>query len=125
MDIHPIEDKHQVEIALGCFSKENKIRLFLSENIHILQRLVILMVIINTIAFCIYDYQIRDNVDNMSKRNIASITLETICNVFFGIEILIQCICYGAFIGKGTYLRNIWSCLNFLTFLCTWSIFFD
>lgn len=89
MDIHPIEDKHQVEIALGCFSKENKIRLFLSENIHILQRLVILMVIINTIAFCIYDYQIRDNDDNMSKRNIASITLETICNVFFGIEILI------------------------------------
>ncbi|CAD8172269.1 unnamed protein product [Paramecium octaurelia] len=122
---HPIEDQKHVQTSLGCFSKENKIRIFLCENIHVLQRLVIIMVIVNTIAFCLYDYQIRDSVDNLSSRNIASITIETICNAFFGIEIIIQCICYGAFFGKGTYLRNIWSCLNFLTFVCTWSIYFD
>ncbi|CAD8086353.1 unnamed protein product [Paramecium sonneborni] len=122
---HQIEDQQHVQTALGCFSKENKIRLYLSENIHVLQRLVIIMVIVNTIAFCLYDYQIRESGNNLSYRNIASIIIETICNVFFGIEIIIQCICYGAILGKGTYLRNIWSCLNFLTFVCTWSIYLD
>ncbi|CAD8084517.1 unnamed protein product [Paramecium sonneborni] len=122
---HPIEDQQHVQTALGCFSKENTIRLYLSKNIHVLQRLVIIMVIVNTIAFCLYDYQIRDSVNNLSYRNIASIIIETICNVFFGIEIIIQCICYGVIMGKRTYLRNIWSCLNFLTFVCTWSIYLD
>lgn len=32
---------------------------------------------------------------------------------------------YGVYDGKNTYLRSVWNCLNVITFLSTWSIYFD
>lgn len=44
------------------------------------------MVIVNTIAFALYDYSTREG---QHPNNNVSLVLETICNVFFAAEIVI------------------------------------
>jgi hypothetical protein len=74
------------------------------------------VVIVNTIAFCIFDYEIRIQ-NNVSEMNRISVALEIICNIYFGVELLLNIVAYGFVMEPATYMRDPWNVLNFVSFI--------
>lgn len=86
--------------------------------------LIRLVTIVNIIAFCLFDYspRIHGSAPNINR---ISVSIEVVCNIFFGIETLCEVIAQGFMLEKGTYMRSGWNIINLSTFLCTWSILAD
>lgn len=97
------------------------IKLVQSKDMKILIRV---LTIVNIIAFCFYDYSVRIY-GGWPTINRWSVSIEIICNIFFGFETAMEIIAQGFFLEKKSYLRSGWNAINFSTFISTWSILAD
>ena len=72
------------------------------------------MVIINLIAFLIYD---KNPVHPNAKLNSASFFIELICNIYFLIDFLLQIIVFGCAVSVHSYLRKAWNVPHFISII--------
>lgn len=68
-------------------------------------------------AICLIPYCINE------KR--LAISMEVVCNIIFGFDILLSIIAYGVILHKKSYLRDCWNIANVLAFIFTWFIFLE
>ncbi len=80
---------------------------------------------LNLIAYAIYDYseripglEVNQDINEISKN------IEIICNIFFLIEMIINIVSMGFVIEKGSYLRNYWNIINFISVVSRYNFFF-
>ncbi|CAD8058415.1 unnamed protein product [Paramecium primaurelia] len=77
-----------------------------------LSNFIIVITILNIVAYSI-------------PQSNVSIGIEVICNIFFGIEIILRVISQGLIFEENTYLRDKWNCIHFISFIFGWIILID
>lgn len=85
------------------------------------------MLLLNVIAFMIYDYRYRMyNTDHSSYylNVISRYYLEILCYSFFSLEAIFGIIGMGAFMEPGSYLKDRWRLIYSLVLLISWSTYF-
>jgi hypothetical protein len=66
---------------------------------------MVLVGIINVIAYCIFDYSVRI-FDNWPLINHVSVSIEIICNIVYSVDMVLQVVAMGLLFERGTYLRS-------------------
>lgn len=61
--------------------------------------------IVNVIAYCLFDYSVRIY-DHWPEINRVSVTLEIICNIIYGVDMIMRMIAEGVILEEKTYLRK-------------------
>ncbi|CAD8074658.1 unnamed protein product [Paramecium sonneborni] len=77
-----------------------------------LSNFIIGITILNIVAYCIPQSKL-------------SIGIEVVCNIFFGVEIILRVISQGLIFEENTYLKDKWNFIHFITFIFSWFILLD
>ncbi|CAD8153287.1 unnamed protein product [Paramecium pentaurelia] len=108
------EQKKAQNQTLFIFSNKNPIRKGITKLIKNQNYTYFITLIA---ALCLIPYCINE------KR--LAISIEVVCNIIFGFDILLFIIAYGVILDKKSYLRDCWNIANVLAFIFTWFIFLE
>ncbi|CAD8070112.1 unnamed protein product [Paramecium sonneborni] len=106
--------KKNLTKTLFIFSNSNPLRKGITQ---LIQNQNYKYFIILIAATCLIPYCINE------KR--LAISIEVVCNIIFGFDILLFMIAYGVILDKKSYLRDCWNIVNVLAFIFTWFIFLE
>lgn len=99
--------------SLYCLHFENAFRRELVNftNSNLFKKLVILLILVNSLLLAIYDYKDRDNLTDWNQR------LERVgeaLTILFTVEMILKILAQGLILHKNAYLRDAWNWLDFV-----------
>lgn len=106
--------------ALGILAADNKFRLALCRllNWKWFDRIVLTVIIVNSVILGIADYSNLDAEGNLASqgswRNTVVEQSEPVFTTLFTVEMTIKILAMGFIVGPGTYLRDGWNVLDFI-----------